>query len=36
VADNRPLGDTTTLADPTIVHEIAERGQEMAAKGIEE
>ena len=25
VAENRPLGDTTTLADPTVVHEIADR-----------
>jgi acetyl-CoA synthetase len=25
VAENRPLGDTTTLADPTVVAEIAER-----------
>jgi acetyl-CoA synthetase len=25
VAENRPLGDTTTLADPTVVSEIAER-----------
>jgi len=23
VAENRPLGDTTTLADPTVVSEIA-------------
>ncbi|MDQ3778681.1 MAG: acetate--CoA ligase [Actinomycetota bacterium] len=26
VAENRPLGDTTTLADPTVVDEIRERG----------
>jgi acetyl-CoA synthetase len=26
VAENRPLGDTTTLADPTVVEEIRERG----------
>ena len=25
VAENRALGDTTTLADPTIVSEIADR-----------
>jgi len=27
VAENRPLGDTTTLADPTVVDEIRRRGQ---------
>ncbi len=27
VAENRPLGDTTTLADPTVVDEIRTRGQ---------
>jgi acetyl-CoA synthetase len=27
VAENRPLGDTTTLADPTVVEEIRKRGQ---------
>jgi acetyl-CoA synthetase len=32
VAENRPLGDTTTLADPTVVEEIRERGQAEAAK----
>ena len=26
VAENRPLGDTTTLADPTVVQEIRDRG----------
>ena len=26
VAEKRPLGDTTTLADPTVVEEIRERG----------
>jgi acetyl-CoA synthetase len=26
VAENRPLGDTTTLADPTVVDEIRDRG----------
>ena len=25
VAEHRPLGDTTTLADPTVVNEIADR-----------
>jgi acetyl-CoA synthetase len=25
VAENRTLGDTTTLADPTVVEEIKER-----------
>jgi acetyl-CoA synthetase len=32
VSENRPLGDTTTLADPTVVSEIARRGKEEAAK----
>ena len=27
VAENRPLGDTTTLADPTVVQELRERSQ---------
>ena len=27
VAENRPLGDTTTLADPAVVDELRERGQ---------
>jgi hypothetical protein len=27
VAENRPLGDTTTLADPAVVDEIRRRGQ---------
>ncbi len=31
VAENRPLGDTTTLADPAVVHEIADRASEEAA-----
>ena len=31
VAENRSLGDTTTLADPTVVSELVSRGQEMAA-----
>jgi acetyl-CoA synthetase len=30
VAENRPLGDTTTLADPTVVDEIRHRGQAEA------
>jgi acetyl-CoA synthetase len=32
VAENRPLGDTTTLADPTVVEEIRERGTAEAAE----
>jgi acetyl-CoA synthetase len=32
VAENRPLGDTTTLADPTVVSELQSRGHEEAAK----
>jgi acetyl-CoA synthetase len=28
VAENRPLGDTTTLADPTVVAELQSRGQD--------
>jgi acetyl-CoA synthetase len=31
VAENRPLGDTTTLADPTVVEEIRSRGQAEAS-----
>jgi acetyl-CoA synthetase len=31
VAENRGLGDTTTLADASVVSELAERGKEMAA-----
>ena len=31
VAENRGLGDTTTLADPTVVSELVKRGHEMAA-----
>jgi acetyl-CoA synthetase len=30
VAENRPLGDTTTLADPAVVEEIRERGASAA------
>jgi acetyl-CoA synthetase len=30
VAENRPLGDTTTLADPTVVEEIRERSVDEA------
>src|SRR6202011_50108 len=33
VAENRTLGDTSTLADPSVVEEVARRGREMAAKG---
>ena len=32
ISENRPLGDTTTLADPTVVAEIAKRGKDEAAK----
>ena len=32
VAENRPLGDTTTLADPTVVSEIADRAASGAAE----
>src|SRR5262245_28782294 len=32
VAENRPLGDTTTLADPTVVDELRERGREEQSK----
>jgi len=32
VAENRPLGDTTTLADPAVVEEIGRRSQAEAAK----
>ncbi|MGH7912538.1 MAG: acetate--CoA ligase [Candidatus Dormibacteraceae bacterium] len=32
VADQRELGDTTTLADPSVVSEIAERARAEAAK----
>jgi acetyl-CoA synthetase len=31
VAENRPLGDTTTLADPTVVEELRTRGRAEAA-----
>jgi acetyl-CoA synthetase len=31
VAENRPLGDTTTLADPTVVSEIQDRAAGDAA-----
>ena len=33
VAENRALGDTTTLADPSVVNELAERAAEAAAEG---
>jgi acetyl-CoA synthetase len=32
VAENRELGDTTTLADPTVVEEIRDRAQQEAQK----
>jgi acetyl-CoA synthetase len=32
VAENRPLGDTTTLADPAVVSEIAERAKAAPAE----
>ncbi len=32
VSENRPLGDTTTLADPAVVSELARRGKEEAGK----
>ena len=32
VAEDRPLGDTTTLADPSVVAEIAERAVEQPAE----
>src|SRR4029077_18982024 len=32
VAENRPLGDTTTLADPTVVAELQSRGHEEQSK----
>jgi acetyl-CoA synthetase len=32
VAENRPLGDTTTLADPTVVDEIGKRAKTEASK----
>ena len=32
VSENRPLGDTTTLADPTVVAELGRRGKEEASK----
>jgi acetyl-CoA synthetase len=33
VAENRTLGDTTTLADPTVVEEIRDRATADAADG---
>ena len=30
VSDNRPLGDTTTLADPAVVEEIKQRATAAA------
>jgi len=35
VAENRALGDTTTLADPAVVNEIADRGRELASQAEE-
>jgi acetyl-CoA synthetase len=32
VSENRPLGDTTTLADPAVVAELARRGKDESAK----
>jgi acetyl-CoA synthetase len=32
VAENRPLGDTTTLADPAVVSEIAERAADAPSE----
>ena len=32
VSENRPLGDTTTLADPAVVAELARRGREEASQ----
>ena len=32
VAENRPLGDTTTLADPTVVDEIQDRADAEQSK----
>ena len=32
VAENRPLGDTTTLADPAVVAEIDRRSKAEAAR----
>ena len=33
VAENRPLGDTTTLADPAVVSEFAERATVAPTEG---
>ena len=33
VAENRPLGDTTTLADPTVVEEIRDRSVAAPVEG---
>ncbi|MBO0687079.1 MAG: acetyl-coenzyme A synthetase, partial [Candidatus Dormibacteraeota bacterium] len=32
VAENRALGDTTTLADPAVVQELAQKGRELASQ----
>ena len=34
VAENRPLGDTTTLADPAVVDEIPEQAAQSARRGL--
>jgi len=36
VSEKRPLGDTTTLADPAVVEEISRRGEEEASRGATE
>ena len=36
VAENRPLGDTTTLADPTVVEELRDRAGRRSARGMSE
>ncbi len=35
VAENRPLGDTTTLADPAVVDEISKRATDEKAQEAE-
>jgi hypothetical protein len=32
VAENRPLGDTTTLADPSVVGELATKASETSGE----
>ena len=36
VAEKRPLGDTTTLADPTVVEEIRDRSVDRGAERMSE